>query len=450
MDILQNIVYPQSSTHIQLLEYLLFVTLLILLPYLSVMIGTTFFSVMHFSKGKRSGNRKHLIFSRELIDIFTVNKGLSFSLGIIPMLSIMLIMGQLLLHSDLNVNGQLFFALILLVIGLIYIYTFKYSFRLKNIFNLINKSDFTESSLLKEYEGLQKSNSKLLSKSGYIGLLLIAFAALILIGVLQIVADSSKWASDNSLVNILFSTNTILYFLFYLAFSFSITSAAIIFKYFKTESKKHNQDYLDFVKSFALKTGLIFTFIQPLLFVITVLSSPKSSLSFSIFIAVGIVLTFMLIVSIMFYIMYKESKTNLGGSTVLVFLILISVIIYKDQLAIQRTSILQKENLTKEYQLFATQIKEKAGITEIVEINGEDIYNAKCIACHRFDSQLVGPAYNSVLPKYEGKRADLVDFILNPRKINPELPAMPNQGLKPKEAEAIADYIVKTYQNMQK
>ena len=30
-------------------------------------------------------------------------------------------------------------------------------------------------------------------------------------------------------------------------------------------------------------------------------------------------------------------------------------------------------------------------------------------------------------------------------KKNPDYPAMPNQGLKPKEAEAIADYLMITY-----
>ena len=101
--------------------------------------------------------------------------------------------------------------------------------------------------------------------------------------------------------------------------------------------------------------------------------------------------------------------------------------------------------LNQAYELYVAKIKDKAGIQEIVVISGEDIYNAKCIACHRFDTKLVGPPYNDVLPKYEGKRDALVDFILNPVKVNPEYTAMPNQGLKPKEAEAVADYIVKIY-----
>jgi cytochrome c len=445
MDVLKDIVFPQSPTNILLLKYLLFLTLLILLPYLSVLLSTTLFSAMHFNKGKNKGNRDYLIFANELIDMFTVNKVMSISLGLIPLLSIMFILSQLLLNSSLNVTSHLFFALIIFIAALIYVYTYKYSFRLKNIFNLVNVSETTSKDLVKEFEGLKESNSKLLSKSGIIAFLLLSIVSYILISVLQIVSDSSRWTADSSFFDLLLSANSFLYFLFYLSFSFSITCAAIMFKFFKSGQKEFGQDYLNYVKTFSLKTGLIFTFVQPLLFVLTVISSPKSSLSFQIFIAGAIILLLMLVISIMFYVMYKESKVNLGGSAVLIFLILISAIIYKDQLAFDTASQKQILNVNMEYSLYADHIKEKAGILEVVEISGEDIYNAKCIACHKFDTRLVGPPYNEVLPKYEGKTADLVSFILNPKKVNPDYTAMPNQGLKPKEAEAIADYIVKIY-----
>ncbi len=445
MDILENIVFPQSPTNILLLKYLLFVTLMILLPYLSVMMSTTLFSIMHFSKGKKTGNRNDLIFSSELIDMFTGNKVMALALGVIPSLSLMFLLSQLLLSADINVNSNLLFTLILLSVALIYIYTYKYSFRLKNIFNLVNIDKASNDNIVREFENFQKSNSKLLSKSGTIGFILLAVVIYILVGVLQLITDSSRWTNDSSVFNILLSTNTLIYFLFFISFSFAITCALIIFKYFKREAEPHDKEYLDYVKTFALKTGLIFTFIQPLIFVLSVLSIPDISLSFSIFIAAGIGLGLMLIISIMFYIMYKESKTNLGGSALFVFLLLFSVIIYKDQLAFDTTSKTEMRELNQAYELYVAKIKDKAGIQEIVVISGEDIYNAKCIACHRFDTKLVGPPYNDVLPKYEGKRDALVDFILNPVKVNPEYTAMPNQGLKPKEAEAVADYIVEIY-----
>lgn len=445
MDILKNIVSPQSPTNVLLLKYLLFLTLMILLPYLSVIISTTLFSIMHFAKGKKTGNRNYLIFSSELVGMFTKNKLMALALGVLPLLSLMFLFSQLLLSADVNVNSNLLFTLILLLVALIYLYTYKYSFRLKNIFNLVNIEEAANNNLVKEFEDFQKSNSKLLSKSGTIGFILLVIVVYLLVGVLQLVTDSSKWISDNSIFHILFSTNTLIYFLFFISFSFAITCAVIIFKYFRREAEPRDKDYLEYVKTFSLKTGLIFTFIQPLLFVLSVLSIANSSLSFSIFIAAGIALGLMLIISIIFYIMYKESKTNLGGSAVFVFLLLFSVIIYKDQLAFDTTSKTVIRELNQEYELYVTKIKDKAGIQEVVQISGEDIYNAKCIACHRFDKKLVGPPYNTVLPKYEDNMNGLVKFILNPVKVNPEYPAMPNQGLKPKEAEAIADYIIKVY-----
>ncbi len=446
MDILENIVFPQSPTNILLLKYLLFLTLMILLPYLSVMMSTTLFSIMHFTKGKKTGNRNHLIFSSELIDMFTGNKLMALALGVIPLLSLMFLFSQLLLSADINVNSNLLFTLILFFAALIHLYTYKYSFRLKNIFNLVSIEKAGSDNLVKEFEDFQKSNSKLLSKSGTIGFILLVIVVYLLVGVLQLVTDSSRWINDNSIFNIIFSTRTVIYFLFFISFSFAITCAVIIFKYFKREAEPHDKNYLEYVKNFALKTGLIFTFIQPLIFVLSVLSIPDSSLSFSIFITAGIGLGLMLIISIIFYIMYKESKTNLGGSAIFVFLLLFSVIVYKDQLAFDTTSKTEMRELNQEYELYIAKIKDKAGIQEVVEISGEDIYNAKCIACHRFDTKLVGPPYNDVLPKYEGNKDGLVEFILNPVKVNPEYTAMPNQGLKPKEAEAVADYIIKIYQ----
>lgn len=445
MDILENIVYPQSQSHVELLKYMLFVTLLLLLPYISVMLGSTLFSIMHFNKGRKTKNPIYLTFSNELIDLFTKNKGMAFALGIVPMISAMFIFGQLLLNAEFNATPHLFFALLIFIVALIYIYTYKYSFKLKNIFNLVKIGETTDSAAIEEFEDFKQSNSKLLSKSGLIGFLLLLLVTYILISVLQFSIDSSRWTADVSLIDIFLSPNSIIYFLFYLSFSFSITCAALVYKYFKVEHVEKQLSYTEYVKDFSLKTGLIFTLIQPLLYVITVISSPESAVSFSLFITVALVLSVMLVISILFYLMYKESKTSLSGTTVLVSLILASLLIYKNQLAFETTNQLQFDEVTKEYEVFAAELKEKAGIFDEVEISGEDIYNAKCIACHKFDALLVGPAYNDVLPKYEGKQEDLVKFILNPYKVNPELPIMPNQGLKPKEAEAIAEYIVKIY-----
>jgi cytochrome c len=78
-----------------------------------------------------------------------------------------------------------------------------------------------------------------------------------------------------------------------------------------------------------------------------------------------------------------------------------------------------------------------------VTFTGEDIYTARCFACHLFDQKKVGPPYFKTIPKYEGKKAELVAFILNPTKVDPAYPPMPNQGLRLAEADSIASYIIR-------
>ena len=80
-------------------------------------------------------------------------------------------------------------------------------------------------------------------------------------------------------------------------------------------------------------------------------------------------------------------------------------------------------------------------------ISGEEVYNARCSSCHRFDIKLVGPPYKQTMPKYEGKQSELVKFILNPVKKNADYPPMPNPGLKPNEAEAVAGWILSIYKS---
>jgi cytochrome c551/c552 len=142
--------------------------------------------------------------------------------------------------------------------------------------------------------------------------------------------------------------------------------------------------------------------------------------------------------------MIKESSYKYSPILIVLFIILFALLAIQDQFAIDTSSNKQSAILAAGYDAYELKINEEMGI-DTKPISGEDIYNGRCIACHRFDVKVVGPPYNQTLPKYEGKKDDLVAFILNPVKKNPDYPAMPNQGLKPKEAEAIADYLLNTY-----
>jgi cytochrome c len=73
---------------------------------------------------------------------------------------------------------------------------------------------------------------------------------------------------------------------------------------------------------------------------------------------------------------------------------------------------------------------------------GKEVFETVCMTCHRMDERLVGPPLRIVLPKYEGKMEELVAFIRNPVKVNPEYPPMPNPGLPLADIRAVAAYLL--------
>jgi cytochrome c len=131
------------------------------------------------------------------------------------------------------------------------------------------------------------------------------------------------------------------------------------------------------------------------------------------------------------------------GSLIFFVLILAMVsFLIKDQKAM--TSATEKHSmvLSTEYDRILAELK---GEGTVAVLSGKEIYDVRCASCHKFDQKLVGPAHNDVLPKYVGKEAQLVAFIRNPGKIDPAYPPMPNPGLKPQEADAVAKYLLEEF-----
>ena len=141
---------------------------------------------------------------------------------------------------------------------------------------------------------------------------------------------------------------------------------------------------------------------------------------------------------------------TLSWETALLFVVIFFVIvIVKDQLTFDTSSQKQFISLVNNYAEYQAKVAEELGIGG-APISGEEIYNGRCIACHQFEQKLVGPPHKDVLPKYDGNLDGLVNYILNPVKVDPNYPPMPAQGLKPAEAQAVAEYITKVYEEKYK
>ncbi len=440
MDFLDNLVLPQSAHHMVLLKYLLVLTYIIFIPYVSILTGSLIYSIYFNRESRKHNNPACSSISKKIIDQITFNKSIALGLGVLPLLSAAFCYAQLLHLTGVNVPEYVLFSAILMFASILFIYTYKYSFSLNRLFEKITTVDNEETKT--ELKGYTNSTKNLSSKSGIYGLVLLLITIYIFSGAISLAVDSPNWARNNSFINILFSLKTMVTFLQFILFSFLATSIYLLYVYFRPSSEEIlTIEEREGLKNFVLRTGLIFSIILPLFIVISLFIKPIASLSGNIFVLVVFSILLSLSISNLFYFMIKESHEKFSSSLFFVLIILFALMVIKDQFAFDTATKKQFVILASNYEDYQIKLKESMGVAA-APISGEDIYNGKCIACHKFETKLVGPAYNDVLPKYEGKKDELVKFVLNPKKINPEFPAMPNQGLKPNEAEAIATYLL--------
>jgi len=453
MEFFDKLVLPQSLEHIELLKSLSVVTLMILLPYLGVLLGSSFFSVIFFKKGKSTKSNIPMKFSKDLIDLITVNKSSALGLTLIPMFSFLFLYSQLLQGSGASISGNMIFIILITFAAVFAIYTYKYSFRLSKVLNAAtldedkNISEYVE--IKDNFENLQTSTFKLLFKSGVFGVILLFIASYLFIGVIEFVNDSSRWGTSNSIISLIFSPETLIYYVYYLSASFSITAAYFLYKYL-TPKYNCNDEYKNYVQKFSLKTLMTFILVMPVLLLVQVTSVPKHSLSNYTFVFAGIILLLILLVSIYLYFMLRESHLKYRSNVMFLMLIIFAFMILQSQSSFNTASQLQDKVLEANYASYVKDFQSSLGLETEPPVSGEAIFKAKCSACHSFDHRIVGPPYNETLPQFENNMSGLEDFIAHPRKINPAYPQMPDQGLKPKEVKAIAKYIMDTYKKNKK
>ena len=447
MDFLNNLALPQSHEHLILLKYLLGLTFTLFVPYLSILIGASFFSVILKKKAAKEGDQKYIRLARDIVNIATLNRSVVFALGIVPLISAIFCYIQILQNSSASVVTILTIALVTFSAGLILFFSYKNSFNLKSILNYFeNKNVSVDDKSTKEtIDSYNSEISRKYKNADIWSFILFIITALFFISSVELASNSQVWGKEYSVISTIFSLGTISYLLYLFGVSIVLTSVTALFFYYRVKNtEEYDSEYIGFVRSYSVTTGLVYAIILPVFVLINLLFTPEIALSSYAFVAIVLLLGAILLLSSFLYVMQKDGSVNYV-STLLVLVILFFVLTNaKDQLAFSAASKQHLASLEADFKKYEEDFKASLGISTVV-ISGEDIYNGKCIACHQFDQKLVGPPYKDVLPKYVENKEGLVDFILNPVKIDDSYPAMPNQGLKPNEAKAVAEYLLETY-----
>lgn len=439
MNFLDNLVLPQSNEHIVLLHYMAFIVMLLFIPYLSILTGGMTLSYLYKRKGLKTGNHNYLKFAQEIIQYTTVSKTAGLFLGVVPILALVMIFAQLLHTLKIASVGYLISALVFMVFAVIFIYTYRYSFKFKEVFEGV-KNDVKD----EEVSTLAENMSALTNKSALWALGFLYIAGYFVIAGITLVMYPQEWQISNSFFHIFISGSIFFKWLFFVALSFALTGSFLMYLYFYWEGGKAglSDDFKALVREKTLSVTKKGALLLPLTLLLHLVTLPGSAVTGMVF---GLSGAALFIIFAVYHLLYDMLKNGNVTSTARVFLLIVVAVIalaVADQIKITQSTSKHSLQLAAAYD---AAMKAAEGESAAAEVSGEAIFKAKCSACHKFDQKVVGPPYKETLPKYEGKINELIKFINAPVKVNPDYPPMPAQGLKPKEARAVAEYILSEY-----
>jgi len=417
MNILNPIVIPPSPEHAALLNLIQIITLLVFLPFTGMLLGGSMLSVFFSLKAIRTGENIYARFACDIMRKLSVNRITGYILGVIPIVTITLVYAQFLFDSTAVTVNLLYISIFLYIAAVVFLYNYR--------------SFFTLNSAEAPRTG-----------QGIVGIFFLLFSLFVFITSTTIAQNPESWSGTKSILYIIIAGPVILNFLFFVISSFAISSGAILYFFFIWQGgiKEMESGYAKLIRKYSVTIAMISSLLQPVFIFLWLLILPKFSVSPSIYINIGFTLLSILITCNLLYIILKSSDTKYAGAVFYIIFITFTFLIVKDQIAFGNAI---KEHMLTVYQKAEEISREKtANVVTSSGVNGEEIYNSKCSACHRFDQKLVGPPYKETVPKYNGDVKKLSAFIYNPVKVNPDYPAMPNQGLKKKEAEAVAQFLM--------
>lgn len=447
MNFFDELVIAPSENHVLLLKYMLTISLLLFIPYVSMMLGATFISTYYNKKGKQEASGLYARFAKDVIEKLTITKSAELALGTIPLVSAFFAYAQLLYTVKTITMSIMALSAVIFILSFVFIYRYRNTFKIESILEsyrkFINKDamkpgDKNVQQIEEFEEGILSTNTS----SGTIGKYLLLLASYLFAGTTALASSPDKWGEVGNILQVIFSWQTIFNYLAFVSLAGIITGGAIMFYFFSWNGgiKDMDEEYRALVKKAAGSLALISGIMFPLMLLISYVYLPSQAQSPSVFYYMVIVLAVSLVIGNFIYAMVKNSDTSSAAIVFVLIFVLITFNIIKDQLAFGNAI---HENTIEITRIAEEHEKEARNKTmQSSGVDAQQIFNQKCSACHRFDVKLIGPPYDQTVLKYNGDVKKLTEYIFSPYKIDPNFPPMPNQGLKKKEANAMAEWLI--------
>jgi cytochrome c len=422
-------------------------SMLIFLPFFGMLFGGTAFSVIFNAYGRKNRKTLFIRFAKDIIDKLAINRFVGVGLGVIPLLAITFCYAQLMFEVEVISVSLLFVATLFMAIAVNFVYSYQNTFQVELLIETFKDITGLEKHELdkkipediSDYEfDLKNTNSN----SGLYAFVLLLLTAMFFAGGTSIALFSDRYQDFQNIAQMFLSGATLLNFILIVSLSIAVTGSAILFFFFSWQGGLYDMDveYSNFVKKIGGNIAFTGAAILPIFLFCSFITVPNVALSGSVFLYTGLAFVTVLIICNFLYAVIKNSDMKYISAAFYLLIVSFGLIIMKNQAAFGTASYKHLEAIN----LRAEELeKEKKGKTINTEgVNGEEIFTRICSACHKFDAKLVGPPYNETVPTFNGDVKKLSAWIQNPTKVYPDYPPMPNPGLKPKEANAVAQYLI--------
>lgn len=427
MDFLTQHIIPPTAQHMTLLEFLAVVTYAIHLPYVAMVIGSTALAMWLTFSDHEIPEPRFARLAGDLIETVLGNRFTMLVLGIMPLFVLPFIYGQWFVGAPLAPLKYIVYAIPGVIVAFVVL--------------MLYRGTFAE----------RKNNFHVHMGLGTLGLGVLITSYFVLLSTIARLHDPEKWFRLKNLLILLLNWNVIWKFLFFLHLAFALTGAVILFFLLRWSKERAlgDAEYAAFARKFGAGIGLAFCFALPVFFLFYVFTSPDVVFDNTNYLLAASVVVVSMLIAYSFYGALQARAPRFGATTFTLFMMIFVLVGSFDLRAMA--------NANREHARVIEQAAEKAALEREVELEtamaaasgknlGEETFTKVCMQCHRFEEKLVGPPLKDVLGKYNAE--SLKAFILSPTKVDAAYPPMPNPGLTPTQAAAVAKYELEHYASL--
>lgn len=409
---------------ILLLGYLLTAALLLYLPFLGIVIAGSAASLVLNFFGRENRDDRSLRLSREWIEAVTMNRWALLLLGLLPYPAIAYACQRFL-------GGRSSLPAIAWLVP----------------FGALLAGCL----LLSMYRSAIRRTTELPPASfgagtaGFLAMLSAAFLSFLLLGIL--VTPSKLPLVRSNLVFIL-SWHSLAGFLLFLALSIGL-AGGIALRFLdrpEAEAAGGSIGYEARVRAAGSSFALAGALASPALVVLYLIALPVTGMSTQVYVTAATVPLLALAVFALLVLLPGKEESRQGDRVSALFILMFLAVVLCDRTTVSNAF----QGLTAPPVTLAAKAVSKggkaaeapaAGDAAATE-KGKKVFDTVCSVCHRFDSRIVGPPLNDVVPKYKGDVEKLKAFLRNPVKVDPSFPAMPKPAIKEDEVDAVARYLL--------